>query len=241
LEKSAVDEASSPQPLIVELDARQSVRVLERIRRDGVPVSLSPSDGRAARSINGRITELHRDTLEIQADASAACPTTVDAAARWLVQFAVSSDRFGFETQVESMAEHVGSISVTLRRPECVWVRQRRRFWRANLRTSTAVTLTPAGDGPRITGAVLNLSVDGLACRLSRLDTAGLKIGDPVTLEFEVEDGVGPLSAGAEIRGKTLAATPDSVIVRLQFIPTTLSTQDRERIVQATCTLPTLL
>jgi len=236
-----VNEPSSHEPLIVNLEPAQSVRALERIRRDAVTVSLSRLDKQAPQPIGGRITTLRHNALEIEVDACGDPQFRFEPGSRWLVQFELGNDRFGFEADAETSAREAARWVVTMRRPERIWVRQRRRFRRANLRESSTVTLTTARARARLSAALLNVSLDGLACRATRHDSAALKIGDVMSVEVRLQGEEEAISADADLRGKALAANPDDVILRLQFVPTSLSAEVRRRIVQATCVIPTVL
>jgi c-di-GMP-binding flagellar brake protein YcgR len=150
-----------------------------------------------------------------------------------VAQFSINNDSYGFDCEIESARRSGARLYLVISRPERAWVRQRRRFWRTTLRESTAITLTTPDGAASAQGAVLNVSVDGLACRVGCKQADELAIGDAVETRFTLDGDVKEFSLAGEIRGKTAAGSPDQVILRLQFTPTSMTEDDRLRIGRA--------
>ncbi|NOX59628.1 MAG: PilZ domain-containing protein [Planctomycetes bacterium] len=66
-------------------------------------------------------------------------------------------------------------------------------------------------------GAMLNLSQDGLACRISRELSDSLDIGGPIGVVFELGSAPTRIEAKGTIKNKTAAGSAHSIIVGVCF------------------------
>jgi len=99
-------------------------------------------------------------------------------------------------------------------------VAERRRFWRAALAESTRVELKPTtNDKPlSIQSDLLNISPDGIACRVAGSDIDALLIGEPVELSFTLSGTARACALTGVICNKTPTGSGENVIVGMQFV-----------------------
>lgn len=223
----------SEQPAMIDLNVRQSMRILQQARRTGACVTISALSG--GPELRGHISSVSDGTLEIVVAGSIPASHGLGPGSPCDAMFTVSSECHGFETVIRLAESKAGRTRVVLRRPDSVWVRQRRRFWRTAVRESSTVDLTFAGETSSFGGTMFNISPDGLACRVDRVNADPLKVGDQLTARFVLDGEEESFSLVTELRGKTPAAGSEQTILRLQFVPWEISEQNRIRIHRATC------
>lgn len=110
---------------------------------------------------------------------------------------------------------------------------ERRRSARRRLREPSRVTVQRVGSGTgwRCSGSLLNLSVDGVAVRLSAADVPEpLTVGAMVQVAFPVGDSAAEFGRTCRIANVTEGATPEQRVVGLEFIMDARSLPDRERL-----------
>lgn len=129
-----------------------------------------------------------------------------------------SDQRYQFTSEVTAAPLWGESRSLALTRPSSLAVLDRRQFVRARLAPSSRVLLewTRNGEGHRHTGSLLNISADGLACRIEDHAVQALEGGESIRVRFEIPGGVKPFDLAVTISNKTPASS-DHTIVGLQF------------------------
>lgn len=107
----------------------------------------------------------------------------------------------------------------------------RRRSQRRQLRQPMTVALHAVGENEdwRIRGALLNLSPDGMACRVSQEDTSLLQVGGTVLLRFRLGDAP-PFEFLACANNIIEAGTPGHMVVGLEFANAVGLACDRNRL-----------
>ena len=226
------------QPAAIRLSARRTTRVLNQLQQAGRDLTVSLTGDSAAHwMVEGHLVGLWAGSLEFDASvggSAGAPPEGVTCTAR----FALANERYGFESEVHAVRKEGERLHLVLSRPERAWMCQRRRFWRATLRESTAITLTTSDPAMSVNGAVLNVSVDGLGCRVGRERAERFCVGDTVEARFMLDGDEQALSLRAQVRGKAAAGSADQMILRLQFASASLTEEDRGRIERAIHAIP---
>ncbi|NOX60033.1 MAG: hypothetical protein GXP29_14400, partial [Planctomycetes bacterium] len=148
----------------IELGSQEAVRLIERAQRTNRPVTLSFSRLNRDESIVTSIVRTDTNSLTLmphEGPSPDLLPSTC-----LEVNFILDGQTYFFSSSV--LAEVGPHIEIMRSNSLHTW--QRRRFLRAHVADSTSVTLTHASSfANRIgEGAMLNLSPDGLACRISR-------------------------------------------------------------------------
>jgi hypothetical protein len=110
---------------------------------------------------------------------------------------------------------------LVLARPVEMQTWQRRRFMRAELAQSSTLHLTPVRpegvDTNSLTGAVLNISPDGVACRLAIREADPVAVGETLDTRFELCGESDPFILRGTLRSKTPGGSEDSMILGIQF------------------------
>ncbi len=137
----------------------------------------------------------------------------------------LGDDRYLFETNVLAVRDEDGRTSLEMARPEGLQVIQRRRFVRAELRDSGRVQLSradpdepAAAKGWSASASIMNISVDGLACRAHRADADAIAVGDVVRTTFAVVRGQEPFVLDAVIKSKIPAGTEGHTVLGLHLL-----------------------
>lgn len=215
-------------PTLLELDQNQSGQVLTlacAARSEVVVCCEQP-----ALQINARCIGLTERSIELSAGTT---PPEVNGAP-CSVQLAPRHDRFLFESCVTGIEPVHGGSMLRLHRPENLFVSQRRRFWRAATVESSTARLADRARSFRIDAAVLNVSPDGFACRVERSDVRRLSVGDRLDAGLSLAGGGTPIDAVVTVRAITQGGDPGRFVVGVQFNPSTLATQERDRLIRHT-------
>lgn len=200
----------------VELDEQQSARILDRAIRTQSQILIELS-GESPGSIGGQLVS--GDESVILAELTRPLPHNPQGlAGRYLDVQIFSDQRYLFTTHIVADGGRLEPTCIALEKPAVVQVLQRRRFWRARLAPSTTVRLTLRGAGRRATGeaTLLNLSSEGLACRLPEAVAAGIRTGQRIDATFDLPDSAVPFAFPGTVKNKTLGAD-DAVIIGVQF------------------------
>lgn len=214
----------------VQLTGDQVRRVLEDVARSHAEVRVTSDQ--TDDSWTGRFVTVAEHQVEIAFD------DNQDVTARWApdarcdAAFQTTEGHYRFVAGVRGVARGTGRAA--LERPTCLWVRQRRRFWRAEVRTSTPVRITNAVGGEEFSGALLNLSPEGMACRVADREAPRLRDAARLNLVFELDDGHGPIHVAAELRAQTPAGSVGHTVLRLEFVPDSIAGSERRRLQRAT-------
>lgn len=165
----------------------------------------------------GRLVGLSGKTMIIEVDDPGSSAVPVGDGAPYDVRFELRGDAFTFSAITESMQRSGVGCRIGLKQDSPVRVTQRRRFWRTPMKPSCRAALSTVR-GRRVgNGAVLNVSRDGMACRIETAVAERLTIGDTLNAEFVLGDDSTPFCLAARIRAKTQGADSTVTILGLQF------------------------
>ncbi|MEE8385718.1 MAG: PilZ domain-containing protein [Dehalococcoidia bacterium] len=129
--------------------------------------------------------------------------------------------RYRFSTVIIAAPPWGNSRSLAIARPKIISVIDRRRFLRAKLAPSTTVKLQwhRAGITHRHVAAMLNISPEGLACRIADGVATDIEVDDVVEARFEFPDLDRQFSLQAVVSNKT-PASEGCIILGLHFVRT---------------------
>ncbi len=127
--------------------------------------------------------------------------------------------RFSFSSRIETVFAWGQSICLSVERPSRLVVLERRRFIRAKLAPSSKVTLawSAAGRSHRHQANLLNISAEGLACRMDDELAALIDPAHRLTVTFELPGGEGATELAAILTNKVPGSEGCS-LVGLHFI-----------------------
>lgn len=220
-------------PYAIELNPRQSRRLVERAARAGAQVAVLPQTSVNDRPLDTRIVGHTPNTLILTPDdpivgepallVSAYCDATM-----W-----IDAARFLFATHIIDALEHGPGVQIEIARPARLNVVQRRRYQRRSLQSNSAVSIQPtdrAGE-PSVQATLLNVSTGGLACRIDRESSELFSRERPVRLQFSIANSEETFQVPARVRGKVPAADERQMILSFEFVPG--AEQERDRLSDA--------
>ncbi len=151
------------------------------------------------------------------------------------VAFDVGAERYVFETQCPVRWNDNESGVIRVPKPDELSSADRRRSLRRRLQRPMSITLQ-SGDANgdwKSEGAMLNLSPDGIACRIPTDRASRLKVGQTVRVGFDVAAEGRPFNWPARVTNMTAGGTTNQTVVGLEFIPDQTGSEDRRRLRRA--------
>jgi hypothetical protein len=129
-----------------------------------------------------------------------------------------AEQRYHFNVQIAACPKWGDTQALALDRPQTIQVIDRRRFWRAKLAPSSRVTLewTHCGAIQKHVAIMLNISADGMACRIDDIGAAAVEINESLTARFSIPGESTPFELEAVLHNK-LPSSPGATILGLQF------------------------
>ena len=203
----------------IELNERQSNRILEQATRRQAEVLLETRLGAENGPLVGELVPDHTSTigLKIRNDPGLLLDNLIGVYAEGHIQ--MGECRYLFSTHVIDVVPSEPHGKMILARPQAIMVLQRRRFWRTPYADSSDVEITYDTGASRemVIGALCNLSLGGLAVRLNASLADGLLIGETVQTHFELPALNHLFKFNAVLCNKTPGGNKESVILGLQF------------------------
>ncbi|MCG8406833.1 MAG: PilZ domain-containing protein [Phycisphaerales bacterium] len=133
--------------------------------------------------------------------------------------FLYGDRRYTFSTNVTTVPQWGKTRSIAIQRPKTMGILERRRFLRAKLAPSSKVTLQweRACQTHRHKVNLLNISADGIACRLEDAVSALIEKKAELSVSFELPEHEQPFELSARVTNKT-PASEGHTILGLQFV-----------------------
>lgn len=203
----------------IELNERQSNRILEQAMRRQAEVMLETKVGSENGPIIGEIVPAQTSTigLKIKNEPGVLLDSLIGVFADGYIH--MGECRYLFATHIIDVAPDGRHGRIILARPEALMVLQRRRFWRTQYAESSDVEITYEA-GPltqTVIGALCNISPGGMAVRLKGTQADSLLIGEAVRTRFELPNLNHVFRFDAVLCNKTPGAGAESVLLGLQF------------------------
>ena len=147
----------------------------------------------------------------------------------------IDQRRYTFETRCMKAPVSVVPTILRVHRPARMTVTDRRRSPRRHLRGRTEVSVS--GSDEHVSwcaeAVMLNLSTEGMACRLAEPDARRLAIGQTLGVAFRLGAINTPFDLNARVSNTTEAGTPGQVVVGLAFIADERLESNRTRLQRA--------
>ena len=208
---------SAENSVVVDVAEAQCARLIERAVRAKASVVLRPKVETGAGTLAARLAEARHRSLIVLPDTagdyanlqSAYCDGTL----------LLEGREYLFSADVLGSHEHPEGVGLEISRPLMLQTWQRRRFVRAAVAGSAGVLIGAPDqfDRHRFEGMVLNVSRDGLACRVDNSAADAHEVGEVVGVSFVLEPRWGPIEMNAAIKSKTPGGTKGTIILRMQF------------------------
>lgn len=203
----------------IELNERQSNRILEQATRRQAEVLLETRLGAESGPLVGELVPDHTSTigLKLRNEPAVLLDNLIGVYAEGHIQ--MGECRYLFSTHVIDVVPSDRHGKMILARPQVIMVLQRRRFWRTQYADSSDVEIVydTGANQEMVLGALCNISPGGMAVRLKASLAEGMLIGETVKTQFELPSLNHLFKFDAVLCNKTPGGNAEAVILGLQF------------------------
>lgn len=219
--------------ILIDLPANESARLIEQAVRARIPVSIEPKSDAHGGNLSGTFRGCDGESVTFTLESA-----NVDDAIRSAycdVVFRLRGNEYLFTSVALAVSSEDEGCRLDLEYPSTLQTWQRRRFLRAAVADSAPIFIQPRGTAPEdvIEGRILNVSPDGVACRVPREAADQHTIGDSMGVTFSIGVMAEPLRFDATIVSKTPGGTRGMVIVGMSFGESAAFAAERERLAAA--------
>lgn len=201
----------------ISLSPRQTKRVLDQFTHASAQVMIEPI-GLPDRALVGFVAQGDDDVLIVELTGRTQ-PWINELVGRCVGVQVFADDRYLFNTNIVRGPAWFDGERIALQTPRVVQVMQRRQFWRSQLAPSSQVTLTwETGSGRKtsLTAALLNVSCEGLACKMDESAARAIGVGTPLNVSFALPGTTTRFHFEAVVRNQT-PTSEGGCIVGTQF------------------------
>ncbi len=221
LHERAMSPGQTDAILNLAIDARATVEIgwSERIG-DALAGTLAGGDDRSLHITIPEIEELRTNAFE---------PLELE------VTMMVAGGRYLFATRPLDPPPLSSCEVLLVARPTTLTVLERRRSRRRNLREPSTVVLhlPDERDAWQCAASILNVSADGLACRVENADAERIPVGRNVVTDFQVSVVDERFQMTGRVVNSTRAGTPGHVVLGVEFLTEEASHAQRTRLREA--------
>ena len=202
------------------LDEDGSARVLERAAARRAGLSLRAVFDGTSITVPGALAEVDVSELGLELRRLDVRARRIIEMAELRVTLALDGTRYRFDTAVLDTLPMACDAVVRVTRPKVLWALERRRRRRRTLREPCTVLLRPGGDraATPLATTLLNLSIEGLACRARQVDLTEIEAGPALGIEFEPQGADGSFHLFGRIVSVTPGGTLESVVIGIAFV-----------------------
>jgi hypothetical protein len=193
-----------------------SRRIIDAAIAARAPVVIKPT-GRIVASLRGSLIDGNDYTISIALVRTP--PNGLDVlVGRYCDVWTMAAERYLFNSNVLDGPSSQDESRLVFQRPQTLLVVQRRRFWRARLAPSSHVDIVRSQDGRHqtTTARLMNVSGEGIACKLSGGSGRMLKLEDRVEIAFHLPACPTQFEFSAVVRNR-VPSSEGGYIVGLQF------------------------
>lgn len=204
-----------------DLTSRQLARVLEQAVRNRASFEIEPRTWPENQILRGTVANRDGNLLRIELDDTPAeFPLTGLIGAFCDVRTVLSGQMYLFSTCVVDVADSGVPRRLVLATPTMIQLVNRRRFERRPVTGNSPVRVEAGGADDSPVGELLDISADGLACRVTGDDFDDVFfVGDEIRVSFELPDHGGSFDLPAIICNKKPATDGQEHTIGLKFKP----------------------
>ncbi|RME40318.1 MAG: PilZ domain-containing protein [Planctomycetota bacterium] len=222
---------SAPVELRPRFISHTAVRaVLARAVDERVEVRWRPLGGTIATGRSARLVHADGESVTLEADEATGDDEMIAGETTVLVRLTVDGVSYRFETRYLDRRIEEGACWVRLRRPKVLLLVDRRRRPRCRLHRPTLVTLQSQSrpDAWWCQAVMLNVSPDGLACRMPTAAASQLQPGDRLWARFRLDGVERSFVFDARVVSVIEAGEPQRSVVGLAFLESPQGSDLRE-------------
>jgi len=199
----------------IALNGPQIQNILECAVRCNAPVRIEPT-GEEGRRIHGQFVSCDDEVLVVVLDDPPQARNRL--IGRYADVHVLGEQEYAFSTDILDDGGPQEPRQVVLRRPQALEVLQRRRISRTRLAPSSTVELTwnEKRQKRSCAAALLNISPDGMACRVAPGPAPDLPIGRMIEVRFELPTASQAFQIRASIRNNA-RGEDDASLLGIQF------------------------
>ncbi len=199
------------------LDRDASQRVIETATRTQSQVVLS-GEAFIGTTINGFLISGDEATLLFEVTGHLPLPIESLIGVACEAQI-FSEQRYAFPTTIDGAPRWGKSRALAISRPGVIAMIERRRFLRAKLAPSSRVNLEWQHGGVihRHLAVMLNVSSDGIACRVDELSTKAIEAGNTLNVAFDLPGKGEPFHFEATVMNK-IPGSDGCTIIGVQYV-----------------------
>ncbi len=226
---SAVDTAEAQS---YALNGSDTARILSRALAGRVRVTLRAELGGRAIAVGGPLQDARGNVLIVGLEGANADKRERMTEGILLATFELEGVSYAFDTRAMENGLMGKSATLQVEAPKSMAAADRRLAPRRRLKKTSGVVLhAPEIDpGWWCEGILLNVSTDGLACRVSEEARSSLTAGMNVRAVFRLASSASQFDLGARVATVTQAAEPEQLIVGLEFLSSAAAAPDRARL-----------
>lgn len=188
-----------------------------RLRR---PVQISSATRSCAVIATGEAIEYDGKRLTISMPSWRANPEIRSTDGGLRISLDVGQVRYVFDTNRIECADSVGQSCIRVLAPSTIILAERRKSPRRQLRKTTQITLssTSGRDQWRCVGSLLNLSPEGMACRIPEGEAQSPDLDQIVDVRFQLDDHSPEFELGARVVTRQHGSSRGQTLVGLEFV-----------------------
>ncbi len=219
------------------LDHRSAELILSQAAKSAARVTVNTFADGAENEWSGVFLGCHGPFFSIKPDSPDPPIGTLPTSSMLRVQVEIEGFTYSFETRPLHADLGPGPSVIHLERPRTITQAERRRSSRRHLHQPTEVTLShiTGNTESSFEAVMLNVSPDGLACRLTRSQVECLDVGTILQARFRLESSATDFDLCARVCNVTEGGTPGHAVVGIEFtsddrIPQDCRMSDRVRL-----------
>lgn len=204
-----------------DLTSRQLARVLEQAVRNHASFEIEPRTWPENQFLRGAVANRDGNLLRIELDDTHPGSSLTGLIGSFCdVRTVLSGQMYLFSTCVVDVADCGVPRRLVLAAPTMIQLVNRRRFERRSLCGNSPVRVEATGADEAPAGEILDISADGIACRVTGDDLGDVFfVGDEIRVSFELPDRGGSFDLPAIICNKKPAADGQEYTIGLKFTP----------------------
>lgn len=203
----------------IELSRKQSAAILEDACNSQLAVWFQAKAWKESQSMRMQLTAFSDGGLELAGDYSGELDMAALANTYCHLHFVLAQSSYFFESHILLARSGEHQLKLSVARPERILVLQRRRSERKAMARSSSVQISRqvADELSSYEGNLYNLSTNGLAFKISKIDCEYVEIGQHWCVCFEVPEQDHVYKLDAVVRRKMKSSSEDDIILGLEF------------------------